>query len=185
MNEKKSFLSVQEMVEMSLLLALAVVLDIAGIKIGHASFTMVPLFILAYRHGFVKSFIIIAIAFSIINLLTDGYGFSPLVLLLDYSLAYGSISIASLFTKLIFNKSKKHYINLIWMVVSIVIPCALRLFFSTLSGVINYETPFIASLEYNFLANIGWDSLLAIITLVVLYPTLLVINKNFPTKNIK
>ena len=63
MEKRKSFLSVKEMVEMALLVALAVVLDLDGFKIslsadgGSIGFTMVPLFILGYRHGFFKSLI--------------------------------------------------------------------------------------------------------------------------------
>ena len=59
---KKSFkMTVREMVEIAFLIAIAIVLDIAGIKVGHASFTMVPLFVLAYRHGFIKSLITISL----------------------------------------------------------------------------------------------------------------------------
>ena len=65
---KKSFkMTTREMVEIAFLIALAVVLDLAGIKIGHASFTMVPLFVLAYRHGFVKSLIVIAFIYYCLN----------------------------------------------------------------------------------------------------------------------
>ena len=63
---KKSFkLTTREMVEIAFLIALAVVLDLAGIKIGHASFTMVPLFVLAYRHGFLKSLIVISVIYAV------------------------------------------------------------------------------------------------------------------------
>ena len=90
----KSFLSVKEIVEMSLFLALAVILDLSGIKIGHASLTMVPLFILAYRHGLFKSFIVIGIVYSIINIAFDSWSINPIFLIFDYILGFGSISLS-------------------------------------------------------------------------------------------
>ena len=84
---KKSFkMTTREMVEIAFLIALAVVLDLAGIKIGHASFTMVPLFVLAYRHGFVKSLIVISLIYAVVTLLTDGWAVDIRSLILDYSL---------------------------------------------------------------------------------------------------
>ena len=71
MNKKKSFLSVKEMVEMALLISLAIILDLDGLKIslgangGSIGFTMLPLFILALRHGYIKSLIGIGLVYGI------------------------------------------------------------------------------------------------------------------------
>ena len=80
MEKRKSFLSVKEMVEMALLVALAVVLDLDGFKIslsadgGSIGFTMVPLFILGYRHGFFKSLIGVGVIYGLTTALLDGHG---------------------------------------------------------------------------------------------------------------
>ena len=111
MEKRKSFLSVKEMVEMALLVALAVVLDLDGFKIslsadgGSIGFTMVPLFILGYRHGFFKSLIGVGVIYGLTTALLDGHGlmYYPF----DYLIAYGvSISIGSLFSKAIFYKGE-------------------------------------------------------------------------------
>ena len=181
---KKSFkMTTREMVEIAFLIALAIVLDLAGIKIGHASFTMVPLFVLAYRHGFVKSLIVIAFIYAAVTLLTDGWAVDIRSLILDYSLGYGVISLAGLFAKKIFT-SKKHTLNLLWMIVSIVLCSALRILCSTISGVVVWETPFWASLVANLTVYVGWDCLFALIVLPLLYYPLLKINKIYPCSNI-
>lgn len=182
---KKSFkMTTREMVEIAFLIALAVVLDLAGIKIGHASFTMVPLFVLAYRHGFVKSLIVISLIYAVVTLLTDGWAVDIRSLILDYSLGYGVISVAGLFAKKIFKENKNHAINIAWMVVSIVLCSALRIMCSTISGVVVWETPFWASLATNITVYVGWDCLFALIVLPLLYYPLLKINKLYPCSNI-
>ena len=177
----KSFLSVKEIVEMSLFLALAVILDISGIKIGHASLTMVPLFILAYRHGFFKSFIVIGLVYSIINIAFDSWSINPIFLIFDYILGFGSISLAGLFSKKCFN-NKKHWINISWLSISVIICCIIRILCSSISGMIVYEMSFTASFWANFSIYVGWDCLLALLFILILYPSLVVINNRYPTK---
>lgn len=177
----KSFLSVKEIVEMSLFLALAVILDISGIKIGHASLTMVPLFILAYRHGLFKSFIVIGLVYSIINIAFDSWSINPIFLIFDYILGFGSISLAGLFSKKCFN-NKKHWINISWLSISVIICCIIRILCSSISGMIVYEMSFTASFWANFSIYVGWDCLLALLFLLILYPSLVVINNRYPTK---
>ena len=182
---KKSFkMTTREMVEIAFLIALAIVLDLAGIKIGHASFTMVPLFVLAYRHGFVKSLIVISFIYAAVTLLTDGWAVDIRSLILDYSLGYGVISLSGLFAKKIFI-SKKHTLNLLWMIVSIVLCSVLRILCSTLSGVVVWETPFWASLAANLTVFVGWDCLFALVVLPILYYPLIKINRLYPCSNIK
>ena len=181
MNKEKSFLSVREMVEMALLLALAVVLDLAGIKIGHASLTMVPLFVLAYRHGIIKSAFVIGIIYGFINLMFDSWVMDPIFLVFDYILGFGSISLAGLFSKRIFNKSDKHLVNISWLVASVLLCSSIRIMCSTISGMIVYELPFVESFVANLTIYVGWDCLLALVALLVLYPTILLLNKRFPS----
>ena len=181
---KKSFkMTTREMVEIAFLIALAIVLDLAGIKIGHASFTMVPLFVLAYRHGFVKSLIVISVIYAFVTLITDGWAVDLRSLILDYSLGYGVISLAGLFAKKIFNSSN-HTLNIVWMVISIVLCSALRILSSTLSGVVVWELPFFESFVTNLTVYVGWDCLFALVVLPILYYPLLKINKIYPCSNI-
>ena len=107
MEKRKSFLSVKEMVEIALLVSLAIVLDLDGLKIslgsngGSIGFTMLPLFILGYRHGFLKSLVGVGLIYGLTTNLLDGWGiiYYPF----DYFVAYGiSIAVSSLFSKFIF-----------------------------------------------------------------------------------
>jgi len=182
---KKSFkMTTREMVEIAFLVALAIVLDLAGIKIVHASFTMVPLFVLAYRHGFVKSLIVISVVYAVVTLATDGWAVDIRSLILDYSLGYGVISLSGLFAKKIFNDKQNHFANIAWMVVSTILCGALRIFCSTLSGVVVWETPWLESFLVNLTVYVGWDCLFAVVVLPLLYYPLIKINKMFPCSNI-
>lgn len=172
-------LTIREMAEIAFLIALAVVLDIAGIKIGHASFTMVPLFVLSYRHGFVKSAITICFVYAMVTILTDGYSVNLVSLLFDYVLGYGVISLSGLFSKQIFKGNKKGFVT---MIITIICCSALRVLSSTISGMILYELDFISSFWTNLTIYVGWDCLLALILLVILYIPLVKINSIYPIK---
>jgi len=112
----KSKFVVRDIVEIAMLVAIAVVLDLDFLKFtvfpagGSVGLTMVPLFILAFRHGVVKSFFGIGIVYSLITCMLDGHGWACFPF--DYVLAYGSICLAGFFKPLIFKaelKEKKDY----------------------------------------------------------------------------
>ena len=192
MNEKKSFLSVKEMVEMALLISLAVVLDLDGLKIslgangGSIGFTMLPLIILAFRHGFIKSVIGIGIIYGIVTNLLDGWGlvYYPF----DYFVAYGlSIPLVGLFSRYIFNKraSKDNLlINYGFILLSVLLAGVIRVIGHTISSIVFYEYTLGAALAYN-IAYVGPSILICLAILFILYPSLLVINKKFPTDFLK
>ena len=192
MNEKKSFLSVKEMVEMALLISLAVVLDLDGLKIslgvngGSIGFTMLPLFILAFRHGFIKSVIGIGIIYGIVTNLLDGWGlvYYPF----DYFVAYGlSIPLVGSFSRYIFNKraSKENLlVNYCFILLSVLLAGVIRVIGHTISSIVFYEYTLGAALAYN-IAYVGPSILICLAILFILYPSLLVINKKFPTDFLK
>ena len=188
MEKRKSFLSVKEMVEMALLVALAVVLDLDGFKIslsadgGSIGFTMVPLFILGYRHGFFKSLIGVGVIYGLTTALLDGHGlvYYPF----DYFIAYGvSISVGSLFSKAIFYKGEygsDKVLNILSLVLSVLITGIVRVLGSSLSSMVFYEYTFEASVAYN-ISYVGPSIIICLLVLIVLYPTLRLLNKKFPT----
>lgn len=180
---KQSFkLTTRAMVEIACLLAIAIVLDLAGIKILHASLTMVPLFVIAYRHGFLKSVVAICIVYSFITVLTDGYSVHILSIIFDYVLGYGAICLSALFSKKIFNDSNNHVKKILFLELSILICSVIRIMCSTISGVLVYEVPFWASLVDNLLIYVGWDCLLALVFMPILYYPLNRLFKAFPIK---
>lgn len=175
-------LSVYEIVEMAMLIALAVGLDLPGFKIplgangGSISLSMIPLFILCFRQGVIKGFLGCGVIYGIITCLIDGWGLQAYPF--DYLLAYGSICVSGYFTSLIFSQTqvKFNIKGASFLALAVLVGCILRLSFATLSGMIFYETPFVASLSYNA-AYIMPSCLVAIIVLVALYKPLININK--------
>ena len=189
MKKKKSFLSVREMVEISLLVAIAVILDLDGFKItlsatgGSIGFTMVPLFIIGYRHGFIKSLIGVGIIYGITTCLLDGHGlvYYPF----DYFIAYGvSISFGSLFSKSIFYKGQDFndkLLNVLSLVLSVLVVGVIRVIGHTLSSMVYYDYTLEASLVYN-ISYVLPSILICMGVLVLLLPTLKLLNKHFPTE---
>lgn len=182
MEKKKSFLSVKEIVEIALLLSLAVVFDLSGLKIGHAGFNMVPLILIAYRHDPIKSGIIIGIVYAIINMAFDSWQINIVSLIFDYILGYGCIALLGLFAKKAFSRHSKHIFNIFWLILSIVVISLSRVLFSSIGGyILGYAPTFVSSFWLNLSIYVGWDCLLALIAFLVLYPTIILINKRFPT----
>jgi len=191
MDEKKSFLSVKEMVEIALLVSLAIVLDLDGLKIslgangGSIGFTMLPLFILVLRHGFLKGLIGVGIIYSLVTNLLDGWGivYFPF----DYFVAYGvSISLVGLLSRFIFNKYDKYglLINYGWLSLGVIVAGIVRIIGHTISSMVFYDYTLIPALSYNF-AYVGPSILICLVLLVIIYPTLLDINRRFPTNFLK
>ena len=181
MERKRSFLSVKEMVEMALLISLAIVLDLDGLKIslgsagGSIGFTMLPLFILGYRQGFIKSLIGVGVVYGITTNLLDGWGF--IYYPFDYFVAYGvSISVASLFSKFIFESNlSKGYV---FLSLSVLLAGFIRMIGHTLSSMIFYEYSLNAALSYS-LIYVGPSILICLLILIIILPTLKRLNKKF------
>ena len=183
----KSIFSIRDMCEIAMLVALAVVLDQfckipVGENGGSISISMVPLFLICYRHGLIKGAISSGLIFGFITNLLDGYGF--LCFPFDYLLACGSLCIVSLFTKKIFeNKSKVQ--PYIFVSLSIIIACALRLTFHVISGMVLYGLDFVGSFVYNF-AYVGPSCLICIVIFIVFLELFKQLNNTFPIfKNYK
>lgn len=164
-------LTSREIPEIAIFVSLALVLDkVPKIQIGATggsiSLTMLPLFIIALRFSFLKSFIAIGVVYGIISCQLDGYGFQTYPF--DYLLGYGLISIASLFRNLILNnREKKLYLAYIFLVVAVLLGGVGRLFGSTLSSMVLYGYDLGPALSYNIL-YIGPSTLLAVVFLAAL-----------------
>ena len=185
LNDENEF-SVRDIVETAMLIALAIGLDLPGVKIrigvngGSISFTMLPLMILALRLGSFKGFIGTGLVYGAITCTLDGWGMQ--YFLFDYLLAYGSIAIIGIFAPIIYRKDGKYpWFNLIFVVVGITLACAARLLFATLSGVIFYETGFVESLAYNalYILPSGGACLAA---MLLLFKPLLIVHERFPVE---
>ena len=121
--------------ECALFVGLAVVLSIipeiplgAGGSIG---FNMIPLFIIAYRHGAKYSFLS-ALVFSIVYVVIGGkWSWGIPSVLLDYVIAYTALGIAGFFGGKAKSKEKLFEVG-------VVLGCAARYIVSAISGVVLY-----------------------------------------------
>lgn len=178
--------SMKDIVESAMLVAMAIVLDLKGLKLslfpggGSISLTMLPLFILAIRMGPIKGFIGIGIIYAFLACLKDGYGFEFLPF--DYILGFGSIAIFGFFRKQILD-SEKIGKGILFICLGALISTILRLAFSTISGMIIAGYDFVGSLVYNA-TYIPLSGAVSLAILLVLYKPLLIVNKRFPYKTI-
>ena len=90
-----------------MLVALALILDMPFLKFkvgangGSVSFTMVPLFVIAWRYGPIKSFLYIAVIYCWLSILLDGEPISSVIICYqrNHAEAYAQ-SFSVLFSKL-------------------------------------------------------------------------------------
>ncbi|MFA5422019.1 MAG: energy-coupled thiamine transporter ThiT [Bacilli bacterium] len=176
-NAKHAFTTYQ-IVEMAMLVSLAVVFDLPGLKIrigaagGSIGLTMVPLLILALRQGPIKGFIGCGIVYGFATCVLDGWGlvYYPF----DYLLGYGSLALLGIFSPLIFNPNitKFNVKGMLFLILGIFISIVGRLLAATLSGIIYYQYTFWASLLYN-ISYILPSAGIVLVVLVALYDPLI------------
>jgi len=181
--------TVQEIVEIAVFSALAIVLDQFNIKVqvngGSISFSAVPLFIIAIRHGGFKGFIASSLIFGFISCLFDGYGLQTYSF--DYFLALSGYGFVGTFTNLFMkfgkdNKRKQYVFANLGVIIGVIFATTIRYIGHMISGAILYQP--ITFVE-NFIYQSSYVPLSMVsslvIMLVLLYP-ILVINRVFPVK---
>ncbi len=131
----ESRINSKQLTEISILLALAIVIELAFRVIprqpqgGSIDLTMLPLFIIAYRQGLQKG-ILAGMVFGLLNLLISGLALYHWgVLFFDYLFAFGVLGLSALFFRI--NKDSVKY-----FVVGVVVAGMLRFVFHYLSGII-------------------------------------------------
>lgn len=179
-------ISVREMTESAMLIALAILLDLPFLKIrigiggGSISLSMLPLLILAIRMGFAKSLIGIGIIYGFITCLLDGWGLVTFPF--DYFIGYGSLSLLGLFKNKILQE-ESFLKGILYILLGGLLATFGRFVGSMLSSLIIYEYAFEAALIYNatyILPSAG----ITVVILIALYKPLLIINKRYPLKSI-
>lgn len=146
---KKSWLTIQEMTLMAMLIALALVLDRLIVfqqpQGGSINISMVPLIIMVIRFGFWKSVFANAFVYGFIANLWDGYGL--LTYPLDYLLALASLS---LFAWALFHlRSEKFFTRQTALFIGFLSAVFFRFMFHVISGVVLYEVDWVSSFIYN------------------------------------
>ena len=178
----KSVFTTYQIVEMAMLVSLAIVLDLPGLKIrigtagGSIGFTMLPLLLLALRQGPIKGFIGTGIVYGFATCILDGWGlvYYPF----DYLLGYGSLALLGIFSPLIINReiTKFNVKGMLFLILGTVIAVLGRLLASTLSGIIYFELNFWGSLVYN-ISYILPSAGIVLVVLIGLYDPMIRMNK--------
>lgn len=183
-NEKDAF-SVRDMAEIGVFSAMAIGLQFIKIPIGATggsiNLGLVPLFLIALRHGPAKGFVASALIFGLITCLTDGYGFNTYPF--DYLIGFGGVAALGFFRKFCFKQNEKGYspLGFLWIAVGVAIASLVRFAGGTASSMINYGYTFTAACAYNviYVFVTGGVSLVA---MELLFIPLAKINKVFPVK---
>lgn len=190
---KKIFgFTVRDIAEIAIFCAIAVVLDRfirigVGATGGSINISMLPLYIIALRHGPFKSFIAGGVIFGFITCIFDGYGL--VCYPLEYFVTFGSVAILGFAANYINNLSTKYYENKNFkymlqiygiVIISIIICSIIRFLCGSIDSVIIWEYPWGEAFLYQ-LSYVPASSLAVTILLCILLPSVLMMNKNYPT----
>ena len=175
--------TVREIVEEGVLISLAFVLNFIKIPVGPTggsiNFQMLPLMIIALRHGPQHGFIAGGIVYGLLTCLTDGYGFACYPF--DYLIGFGSVAVMGFFRKFIFSKEQNTYNvkGLIFIFVAGLLATVVRYIGSNVSSIVVYGYTLKAALNYNAF-YIPLSGLISTIAFMAIYGPLIKINKNYP-----
>jgi len=169
------------LIEAAFFAAIAMVLDLLpSITIAPAvtiSFSMVPIFILAFRWGFKVSFIS-GFLWGLLQLTTGNFYFlSVIQFLIEYFIAFAFVGFAGLFHPVI-QKSLQNGNKLlvsIWVVVAVFVGSLARYFWHFVAGVVFWGdyapegmSPFMYSFVMNGLAMVGAAVLCSIVLVLLI-----------------
>ena len=173
----------KQIAEEGVLISLAFVLNLVKIPVGPTggsiNFQVVPLMIIALRHGPAHGLISGGIVYGLLTCLTDGYGF--MCYPFDYLIGFGSVAIMGVFNKFIFSKEQKNY-NIkgeLFILLGGILATFIRYVGSNLSSIVVYGLDLRGALIYNSI-YIPLSGLISILAIMALYGPLIKINQRFP-----
>ena len=182
-NEKIG-LNTKSIAEDALLIAAAFVLNFIKVPLaatgGSVNLQLLPLFIIALRRGPAHAFVTSGLIYGLLTCLTDGYGFATYPF--DYIIGFGSAGIVGLFNVILNNEEKPLWYRYIFVVIAVIASTCVRFIGGMVSSMVIYQYDFIAAAEYNA-PYIFLSGLAALAGFLVLYPTIVKLNKVFPVKN--
>ncbi|WP_101843684.1 energy-coupled thiamine transporter ThiT [Halobacillus sp. Marseille-P3879] len=136
------------LVEAAIFSALAILLDVLpflSFKLwaqgGSVSFSMVPVFIMAFRWG-IKGGVVTGLLLGFYQILAGAYIVTPVQTFLDYIVAFGVIGIAGIVTKQVWEAAaaRDNKSLLIWIVTGVFVGSLLRFLSHFIAGIIFYGT---------------------------------------------
>ena len=182
LNQKRT---VKEIVEEGVLISLAFVLNFIKIPIGATggsiNFQMLPLMLIALRHGPQHGFVAGGIIYGLLTCLTDGYGFACYPF--DYLIGFGSVAVMGFFRNFIFSKEQQTYNfkGLLFIFISGTLATIIRYIGSNVSSIVVYQYTLKEALGYNAF-YIPLSGLISILALMAIYGPLLKVNARHPVE---
>ncbi len=183
---EKMKLYLKDIIEIAIFISIAIVLD-KLLKIpfaptgGSINLSMVPLLVIALRHGPFKAFIAGGIVFGLITNLLDGYGLNTYPM--EYLIAFGATGILGLFAKTIsksFENKKDIFLSYIILILSVALIATIRVLAASVDSVLFYELDWGAAILYN-VSYVYLSALFSLIATAILLPIIGVLNKSFKT----
>ena len=183
----KRKLDIRSMTEIAMLSAIAIVLDvifhyipsIPG-QVGSISVALVPIFIIALRHGPARGFLAASFIYGLITCFTDGYGLW--LYPLDYFVAYSGVAIIGFFAPHILGKDQKTYNvkGILLIFLGCLLGGVVRFIGSASSSMVNYGYSFTAATIANLYAF--FSAFACAVVLSAFYGPLLRLNRRFPIR---
>ena len=179
--------TIRDIAEEGVFIAMAFVLNIikipVGVNGGSINFQMLPLMVIALRHGAQRGLLAGGIVYGLLTCLTDGYGFVTYPF--DYLIGFGSVAVLGLFRKQIFGEDQEGYNfkGLLFIFIGGTIMTLIRFIGSNVSSMVVYGYSLEAALAYNVL-YIPLSGLVSTVALMLLYSPLIRINKHYSAKSI-
>lgn len=175
----------REIAEDGILIAAAFILNLIKIPLaagaGSINLQMLPLYIIALRHGPTHGLVCGGIIYGLLTCLTDGWGFATYPF--DYLIGFGSVMVMGYFSKFILSENQKWY-NVkgeLFLLAAGVAAILIRLIGSTASSMIVYKLAFKEALLYN-IVYIPVSGAIALALLMAAYGPLLKVHHQFPVK---
>lgn len=140
-------MTVRQVAEVAILLALAMALEAIALFLpklpmgGSFSLSMLPIFIIAYRHG-LKIGLLSGVLYGLLDLMLNGFVlWHPMSLFLDYFFAFGILGVSALVFAL-----KKN--STLYFVLGILVGGTLRYFMHFLAGILLFAGDLQASEQF-------------------------------------
>ena len=180
-------LDIRSMTEIAMFSAIAIVLDVVfhyipslpG-QVGSLSIALVPIYLIALRHGPARGFLAASFIYGLITCFTDGYGLW--LFPLDYFVAYSGCAIIGFFRHFIFAPDVKTYNvrGILLIFLGCLLGGIVRFMGSAASSIVNYGYTFNAACLANLYA-LG-SAFASAIILSALYGPLIRLNRHFPVR---
>ena len=176
------YFSVKDLAEIGIMVGLAIALSLPWFKIpiavngGSVNISMLPMFVVALRHGPFKGFLASGIVYGMITCLLDAYGINTYPM--EYLIGFGTIAIYGFFAPYIIKNFMKNKtgtaLSIVFTILSVVMWAVIRFFAASLDSVLFYDSTWVGGFIYNW----GY------ITFSALFDAILMVSLLFPLKTL-